>query len=577
MADSRIQDLTPATTVNTSDRFVLEQSGQAKSLTGQVLINDLTAALDGHGGISDISYTAPVSPSLNGTLDITLADSTSYSLPVTNGNGIDSIAISYGLSNQGTTPGAVTNWTQAPIPPTDANPYQWTRIRMTDKTGTVTDAYAITMKAESPTLSVGTVTATSGANTSVEITATGPAYDPVLNFAFTLPKGDKGDLGDYIDPVDSFGVSTAAATEPSTWYSSPSSLPYSAGNFIWQKTEYTLHDAQTVQKTEKKVIGYIGQNGSGSGTVTQVTFNNAVFPEDGTGNVPITVDAEDVGAIADPTSKNNGQVLSWDSTAEEWVAVTPVTGSVDTVNSVGPTVGTKNIQLYGTAIPMSSSDNRSVQSAIPTKVSDLTNDSAFISASGAPVQSVDGGTGAVNTWTQRYLGSNPINGTVNDTVSNWTALGTGYAWYDENGTFYGKVGTWGLLFNIVVNSEIFQIWKEQANGDIYWRSGNHGTAWTADSWNRLANVPRKATVTIPNNWTNTGNGYTSTATVSGATITGNSKVDLLPDSTVISELLSAGCAALYIDNNGGTLTAYAAEAAPTSALTIQCTVTEVAQ
>ena len=67
MADSRIQDLTPATTVTTSDRFVLEQSGQAKSLTGQVLINDLAAALDGHGGISNITYAAPVSPSLTGT------------------------------------------------------------------------------------------------------------------------------------------------------------------------------------------------------------------------------------------------------------------------------------------------------------------------------------------------------------------------------------------------------------------------------------------------------------------------------------------------------------------------------
>lgn len=577
MADSRIQDLTPATTVTTSDRFVLEQSGQAKSLTGQVLINDLAAALDGHGGISNITYAAPVSPSLTGTLNITMADATVYSLPVQNGNGIESIAISYGLSNQGTTPGAVSNWTQAPVPPTDANPYQWTRIRITDKTNAATDAYAITMKAESPTLSVGTVTATSGSPPSVAITTSGTAYDPVLNFAFTLPKGDKGDLGDYIDPVNSFGVSTAAATEPSAWYSSPSSLPYYAGNFIWQKTEYTLHDAQTVQKTEKKVIGYIGQNGAGSGTVTQVTFNDEVFAEDGTGNVPITVDAEDLGAIADPSSKSNGQVLSWDSAAGAWVAVTPSTGSVDTVNSVGPTVGTKNIQLYGTAIPMSSTDNRSVQAAIPTKVSDLTNDSAFISASGAPVQSVDGGTGAVDTWTQRYLGTNAINGLVNDTIANWAALGAGWAFYDENGTIYGKPSTWGFLLNINRSTDVWQIWKAQEAGDIYWRSGNVGTAWDASCWHRLANVPKVATVTILNNWTNIGSGYTAPATVTGATITGNSKVDLQPSLTDLALLDSSGCTGLYIFNDGGTLTACAAEAAPTSNLVIQCTITEVAQ
>lgn len=91
MADKRIQDLTPATSVQTSDRFVLEQSGQAKSLTGQVLINDLATALDGHGGISNISYTAPTSPSLDGTLTITMADETEYYLSVTNGRGITDI------------------------------------------------------------------------------------------------------------------------------------------------------------------------------------------------------------------------------------------------------------------------------------------------------------------------------------------------------------------------------------------------------------------------------------------------------------------------------------------------------
>ena len=91
MADKRIQDLTPATSVQTSDRFVLEQSGQAKSLTGQILINDLATALDGHGGISSISYTEPTSPSLGGTLTITMADETEYYLSVTNGRGITDI------------------------------------------------------------------------------------------------------------------------------------------------------------------------------------------------------------------------------------------------------------------------------------------------------------------------------------------------------------------------------------------------------------------------------------------------------------------------------------------------------
>lgn len=91
MADKRIQDLTPASSVQTSDRFVLEQSGQAKSLTGQILINDLAAFLDGHGGINSISYTPPETGELDGTLTITLADETVETFAVTNGRGIANI------------------------------------------------------------------------------------------------------------------------------------------------------------------------------------------------------------------------------------------------------------------------------------------------------------------------------------------------------------------------------------------------------------------------------------------------------------------------------------------------------
>lgn len=93
MADKRIQDLTPATSVGTSDRFVLEQSGQAKSLTGQILIRDLAAALDGHGGIASIAKTG--TSGLVDTYTITYAgDETTSTFTVTNGqNGADGVDI----------------------------------------------------------------------------------------------------------------------------------------------------------------------------------------------------------------------------------------------------------------------------------------------------------------------------------------------------------------------------------------------------------------------------------------------------------------------------------------------------
>lgn len=71
------------------------------------------------------------------------------------------------------------------------------------------------------------------------------------------------------------------------------------------------------------------------------------------------------------------------------------------------------------------------------------------------------------------------------------------------------------------------------------------------------------------NWS--GNGpYTQTVTISGATITANTKVDLQPDATALAQLIADGVTALYISNTSGTLTAYAIGAATTADMTVQC-------
>lgn len=83
MANKQISQLTEATSVNATDLFVLEQSGAAKKLTGQTLMNDLATALDGHGGIVSIAKTR--SAGLVDTYTITLADGTTATFSVTNG------------------------------------------------------------------------------------------------------------------------------------------------------------------------------------------------------------------------------------------------------------------------------------------------------------------------------------------------------------------------------------------------------------------------------------------------------------------------------------------------------------
>lgn len=90
MADQSISELIRATQIQDTDLFLLEQGGDAKSLAGRVLLNWLTAAADGHGGIQSIAKLS--SSGLTDTYRITLADTTTVDFTVTNGRGIRSIA-----------------------------------------------------------------------------------------------------------------------------------------------------------------------------------------------------------------------------------------------------------------------------------------------------------------------------------------------------------------------------------------------------------------------------------------------------------------------------------------------------
>lgn len=95
MADKTISELAAATSVGSTDLFVLEQSNTAKKLTGQVLENWLVSFADGHGGIQSWSYAPPVSPSLTGTLILVLADESQIVVPIENGAKGDTGAQTY--------------------------------------------------------------------------------------------------------------------------------------------------------------------------------------------------------------------------------------------------------------------------------------------------------------------------------------------------------------------------------------------------------------------------------------------------------------------------------------------------
>lgn len=89
MADKAITELVAAEQITATDLFVLQQNDTAKKLPGQVLLNWLTAAADGHGGIKSIEKLK--TNILADTYRITLADTTTFDFVVNNGRGISSI------------------------------------------------------------------------------------------------------------------------------------------------------------------------------------------------------------------------------------------------------------------------------------------------------------------------------------------------------------------------------------------------------------------------------------------------------------------------------------------------------
>lgn len=89
----------------------------------------------------------------------------------------------------------------------------------------------------------------------------------------------------------------------------------------------------------------------------------------------------------------------------------------------------------------------------------------------------------------------------------------------------------------------------------------------------IPDPPKAGSISLSGTWSGSGP-YTQTVTVTGATVKASSKVDIQLTAAQIATLITAGVTAMVIENNSGTLTAYAVGAKP-SAMTVQVTVTEV--
>ena len=277
MADKSIDQLNAVEKVYASDLFVLQQSGTAKKLTGQVLENWLLSFADGHGGIQSIAKLS--TSGLADTYRITLADTTTFDFVVNNGRGItgisktstsglvDTYTISY---NNGTTGKfTVTNGEKGDK---GNNAYIWIKYASKEPTesshsmGDIPDDWIGIYSGNAST-----------------------APTDWKQYKWFQIKGEKGDTGSHATLVTksvTYQVSDSGTIIPSGAWGS--SIPVvSQGKYLWTKTELQFNSGDPIVFYS---VARMGKDGSGS-----VSSVSGVSPDE-TGNVTLT--PADVGALA---------------------------------------------------------------------------------------------------------------------------------------------------------------------------------------------------------------------------------------------------------------------------------------
>lgn len=276
MADKAITELVAAEDITASDLFVLQQNDTAKKLPGQVLLNWLTKAADGHGGIKSIEKLR--TNVLADTYRITLADTTTFDFVVNNGRGISSITkvSTSGLVdthrivyNDGTSSNfTVTNGEKGDK---GDNSYIWIKYASQKPTAS-SHSFG-----ELPDAWIGIYAGTS---------STAPTDWQA--YTWYQWKGEKGDTGDPATLVSSqvtYQVGDSGTIIPSgSWTTSVP--PVTPGKFLWTRQVLQFNTGAPITSYSVSRFGI-----DGTGAVSTVA---GVAPDEN-GNVPL--DASSVKAL----------------------------------------------------------------------------------------------------------------------------------------------------------------------------------------------------------------------------------------------------------------------------------------
>lgn len=103
--------------------------------------------------------------------------------------------------------------------------------------------------------------------------------------------------------------------------------------------------------------------------------------------------------------------------------------------------------------------------------------------------------------------------------------------------------------------------------------GLEADATPSDAWEavlaRIDNAaPKTDTITLASASWSGSDPYTQTVTLSGYTVTANTRVDIVCDYNALNAMAADGVTTLYFENSNGTITAYSVGAAPSSDVTV---------
>ena len=265
MADRSIDQLTEASEVKVTDLFVLQQDGTAKKLTGSTLITELLDEIDGHGGITSITWvesgTAGNGRTHVGT--ITMADGDTSTVTITDGY-------------KGDTGNAAHVW-----------------IKYADDLPTANSDMS-----DDPSNYIGIY--------SGDATTAPTAYTAYTWFQWKGNTGNTGTAAALLNPTVTYLASSSGTEVPSGNWSATVPI-VSPGNYLWTRTRLPWNDGTV---TVAYSVGRFGIDGEGA-----VSSVNSTGP-DANGNVvvgPSNIIMSDSESLATHMSAAESEITALDA------------------------------------------------------------------------------------------------------------------------------------------------------------------------------------------------------------------------------------------------------------------------